>query len=127
MLLVNIGFDPSYTSEGSGKPVLQVSDMRALVDTGASECFIDNSLAMALHLPIVDRLTISTVQGMTDVNSYLAQLHVPSLNKVIEGEFAGIHIQPAMRPFSALIGRSFLREFTMTYEGRTGRVTLSDE
>ena len=74
MMLVNIGFDPSYPSEEPGIPDLQAEGMRALIDTGASECFIDNSLAVALRLPIVDRQTVSSAHGTADVNSYLAQI-----------------------------------------------------
>jgi len=124
-LEVNIGCDTDYIDHQQGVPRPQVTGVLALVDTGASECFIDASMATVLDLPIVDRQTISAAHGLTEVNVHLAQIYVPSLNQVVEGSFAGVQLQPGMRSFVALIGRSFLREFTMTYEGRTGRVTLS--
>ena len=127
MLQINVGFDAEYDPDHHNPPRLQSSGMLALVDTGASECFIDSSLAMSLGLPVVDRQTVSSAQGAIEVNSYLAQIHVPSLDQVIHGQFAGTRLQPGMRPFVALIGRSFLRKFTMTYEGRSGRVTLSND
>ena len=126
-LEVSIGCDPDYVDDRHGVPRPQVTEMLALVDTGASECFIDASLAAVLKLPIVDRQTVTAAHGLADVNVYLAQIHVPALDQVIEGYFAGVQLLPGMSSFVALIGRSFLREFTMSYEGRTGRVTLSDD
>ena len=126
-LKVNIGCDPDYVDDRQGVPSPQVTGVLALIDTGASECFIDASVAASLKLPIVDRQTVTAAHGLAEINVYLAQIHVPALDKVIEGYFGGIWLQPGMSSFVALIGRSFLREFTMTYEGRTGRVILSDD
>ena len=52
-LVVDIGFDPTYN--GTGNPVLGSKGVRALVDTGAFQSFIDNDLALKLSLPVVDR------------------------------------------------------------------------
>lgn len=127
VLKVNIGCDPDYVDVRQGVPLPQATGVLALVDTGASECFIDASMATELKLPIVDRQTVAVAHGSAEVNVYLAQIHVPALDKVVEGYFGGVQLQPSMSSFVALIGRSFLREFTMTYEGRSGRVTLSDD
>ena len=126
-LTVDIGCDPDYVDSLRGMPRPQVMGVLALVDTGASECFIDASLARDLGLPIVDRQTVTVAHGLAEVDFYLAQIYVPALDQVIEGYFGGVHLQPGMGSFVALIGRSFLREFTMTYEGRTGRVLLSND
>ncbi len=126
-LQVNVGFDPGYFANPLDIPRPQTTGMLALVDTGASECFIDASLASVLNLPIVDRETVAAANGPAQVNVYAAQIYVPALNQIVSGRFAGVLIQPALRPFVALVGRSFLREFTMTYEGRTGRVILSND
>lgn len=126
-LLVNIGFDPDYKAGAQAPPKAGIELMHALVDTGATESCIDNLLAAALKLPIVDRRSVSGSAGRHVANVYLAQVHIPTLRYTIYGAFAGVDLAAGGQPHSALIGRTFLRGFTMVYEGRTGTVTLSND
>ena len=125
-LQVNVGFDPEF-KPGHGSPKLPEGQLPALVDTGASQSCIDNDLAMQLGLPIVDRKEVSGIHGKSEVNMYLAQVRVPSLAFTIYGTFAGVLLRAGGQQHFALIGRTFLRNFSMYYEGRTGSVTLSNE
>lgn len=124
-LSVNIGFDPTYAPENNLPPVPGISRVEALVDTGADESCIDNLLAAQLKLPIVDQRLLTGATGMKTVNMYLAQVHVPALKFTQYGIFAGVDLAAGGQRYTALIGRTFLRYFTMTYEGRTGAVTIS--
>ncbi len=124
-LKVNIGFDPKFRPDTKAMPVAGISSIDALVDTGAAECCIDNLLAASLKLPIMDRRQISGIGGKHMTNSYLAQIHVPSLNFTIYGAFAGVDLRAGGQKHDALMGRTFLQLFTMLYEGKTGNVTLS--
>ena len=124
-LRVNIGFDPAF--KPGNVPVPGLTDLPALVDTGASESCIDSLLAAQLNLPIIDRRQVSGAHGSAEVNMHLAQVHVPTLNFTIYGAFAGVHLVAGGQPHRALIGRTFLQNFTMVYEGRTGTVTLSND
>ena len=124
-LLVDIGFDASFNAAVPSVPVAGVKGMQALVDTGAGESCIDSQLAGQLNLPIVDKRPISGVHGSHLVNVYLAQIHVPSLNFTIHGAFAGVDLAAGGQVHKALIGRTFLQNFTMVYEGLTGTVKLS--
>jgi predicted aspartyl protease len=129
-LIVNIGFDPTFSLEKLSRgevPITGIDGLHGLVDTGATESCIDNLLAAQLSLPIVDRRTISGSSGSHQVNVYLAQVHIPTLHYTIYGAFAGVDLKAGGQVHSALIGRTFLRAFTMTYEGRTGTVTLSHD
>jgi predicted aspartyl protease len=108
-------------------PIAGIKGVQALVDTGATESCIDSQLALNLNLPIVDRRKISGTYGPHEVNIHLAQVHVPSLNFTVYGAFAGVHLAAGGQPHKALIGRTFLRHYTMIYEGRTGNVTLSSD
>lgn len=126
-LLVDIGFDPMYNPKSSKAPPPGMTGINALVDTGAMESCIDSLLAAQLGLPIVDRRKVSGVHGSQEVNVHLAQVHVPSLKVTIYGAFAGVHLAAGGQAHNALIGRTFLRNFTMVYEGRTGTVTLSND
>ncbi len=122
-LAVDIGFDPN-SKLGGPTPVPGIQGVAALVDTGATESCIDNLLAATLNLPIVDRRKIGGVGGAHEVNMYLAQVRVPSLNFTIYGAFAGVQLA-AVGQHQALLGRTFLRAFTMVYDGKTGDVTIS--
>jgi predicted aspartyl protease len=127
-LIVDIGFDPDYDMNAAqNPPVPGLQDLHALVDTGATESCIDNLLAAQLNLPVVDRRFVSGAHGSQEVNVYLAQVHVRSLAFTINGAFAGVELRAGGQSHSALIGRTFLQHFTMTYEGRTGTVILFAE
>jgi hypothetical protein len=56
---------------------------------------------------------------------HLAQIHISTLKFTLYGTFAGVHLIKGGQVHKALIGRTFLRHFTMVYEGKTGRVTIS--
>jgi hypothetical protein len=126
-LLVNIGFDANYKQDANPLQIPQsaIQGVRALVDTGATECCIDDQLAVQIKLPVIDRRKISGVGGAHDVNVYLAQIHVPSLAFTMYGAFAGVNLAAGGQMHQALMGRTFLGTFTMTYNGITGDVELT--
>jgi hypothetical protein len=126
-LLVDIGFDPNFRAGVLNVPVPGVRGLHALVDTGATESCIDSLLAAQLNLPIVDRRPIGGVHGSQEVNMHLAQVHIPALPFTIYGAFAGVHLRAGGQAHSALIGRTFLQSFTLTYNGRTGTVIISSD
>lgn len=126
-LYVQIGFDPNFRLGQDPAPTLPGIRLPALVDTGAIESCIDSALADQLELPIVDEGIVAGVQGASQVDVYVAQIYVPDLDWTIQGRFHGVHLAEGGQPHSALIGRTFLRYFTMTYEGRTGSVTISND
>ena len=122
-LAVRIGFDPNFSP--GALPNLPPTEFHALVDTGASESCIDSGVAQSLGLPIVDRRKVAGVHGSDEVNVHLAQIYVRALSFTSYGQFAGVHLHAGGQPHSALIGRTFLRTFTMVYDGSTGSVILS--
>lgn len=125
-LLVDIGFDPTYDVAAMPPmvPKSAIQGVWALVDTGATESCLDDQLALGLGLPLVDRRPLGGISGRKEANMYLAQVHVPPLNFTIYGMFAGVDLVAGGQRHQALIGRTFLRHFTMTYSGPTGDVTL---
>lgn len=118
-LRVQIGFDTDFQPDEGGH--------FALVDTGALDSCIDSSLAMELKLPIIGRQRVAGVHGPDDLNMHLARIHVPDLQETLYGMFAGVHLAAGGQPHAALLGRSFLQNYTMTYDGRNGLVTLGNE
>jgi predicted aspartyl protease len=124
-LQVNIGFDKEWNAENtSSAPHAGINFVDALVDTGAGESCIDDLLASQLNLPIIDKRFIAGSAGQHEAKIYLAQIHVHSLSYTIYGAFAGVHLADGGQLHKALIGRTFLKNFTMLYEGHTGRVVL---
>ena len=123
-LNVRIGFDPNYSPSSMRLPDLPEKLWPALVDTGATESCIDSTLAYELQLPVYDTVSVSGVHGKKELNLHLAQIYVPSLHFITYGRFTGVHLISGEQPHYALIGRSFLRNFNMTYNGKTGSVIL---
>lgn len=124
-IAVDIGFDPNYDPANPELAVLPSIGVDALVDTGAAMCCIDSQLAMALNLPIVDQQTCAGAGGLTTHNMHLAQMRVPGIDKVVTGQFMGVHLAAGGQGHSALIGRTLLADCTMHYNGLTGEVTLT--
>lgn len=122
---VDIGFDANWKpGPTASTPIPAIKDVDALVDTGAGECCIDDLLANQLKLPVFDEREVSGVGGKLKAKMYLAQIRVPSLEFIMYGAFAGVHLIAGGQVHQALIGRTFLRYFNMTYEGTTGKVRL---
>jgi predicted aspartyl protease len=124
-LLVDIGFDAAFkTTQPATCPIPGMKGLQALVDTGATESCIDSLLASQLNLPIVDKRMIGGVHGSLQVNVHLAQVHIPSLDFTIYGMFSGVHLTAGGQQHKALLGRTFLRHCSMSYEGATGKVII---
>jgi len=123
-IIVDIGFDPNFDPSKGGVPLAGIKGIKALVDTGASHSCIDTMFATQLGLPIVDRKPIAGTYGKHDVNMYLAQVHYPALGFTIWGQFAGVNLQTGGQQHGALIGRAFLQNVSMVYNGATGDVVL---
>ena len=52
------------------------------------------------------------------------QMYISALRHKIYGRFAGVNLIGGGQRHCALLGRTFLRNFTMVYEGRTGTVRI---
>src|SRR5258707_263587 len=123
-LSVNVGFDKNWRASSAARPNAIGFELEALVDTGAQDNCIDRLLARQLSLPIVDREKVCGVNGEREVDVYLAQVYVPSLQFTQYGKFAGVELKEAGHRQHMLLGRTFLSHFTLTYNGMTGEVCL---
>ena len=126
-LKVNVGFDPIFNKTSTELPVAAVLNLDALVDTGAAESCIDNLLAARINLPVVDRQPLSGSNGAHTTNIYEAQVFVPALGKTIVGRFAGVELIAGGQVHHVLIGRTFLQNVRITYDGTTGSVVISTD
>ncbi len=104
-------------------PMMRV--VQGLVDTGAVESCIDSALALAMQLPVVDRVLVSGAAGPSLHDVYAAIVLVPSLGIPIAGRFAGVHLKRGNQQHEVLLGRTFLQSTVMVYDGRRGHVMLA--
>ena len=127
ILMVRIDFNPDFPTGMPVHPSESRELLPALVDTGAATTCIDAKLAMTLNLPVINQRTVAGVHGEGIVNIHSAQIYVPALTVAFSGAFVGAHLIAGGQPYYALIGRDFLRHFHLSYDGRTGAVTLSND
>ncbi len=97
----------------------------ALIDTGASHSCIDEDLATQLGLPIVDIAQMSGIGGIQDYNVYLADIHVPHLLSNLKGRFSAVKLTQGGQPHAVLLGRDFLQNTIMFYDGLRAQVTIA--
>ena len=126
-LMVEVGFDLHYRRGTNIRPNVPADRLPALVDTGAWDSAIDSTLADELNLPIIQEQEIAGVGGLSIVKVHLAQIFIPDFNVTIFGRLSGIHLAAGGQIHRAIIGRTFLRNYFMTYDGHRGIVTLSND
>lgn len=125
-LSVDIGFDSAYDPQKSTTPpAAAIQQVHAIVDTGAIISCIDKSLSAQLGLPVVDRQNFGGIGGAYVAEMHAAQIHIPAFGFTIYGAFAGVDLVGGGQTHLALIGRTFLRDFRMIYDGISGNVTIS--
>lgn len=100
-------------------------EREALIDTGASVVCIDKSIAEELALEQTDKRSVHAVGGMVETSVFAGLLEVPELDykRVIE-MFAPRH---ASASHAVLLGRSFLQDFIVTFNGPDGTFQFAPE
>ena len=97
----------------------------ALVDTGAFESCIDAALAVELGLPVIDTTRIAGAGGESVHDVFLAHIQIPQLEIVQYGRFTGVNLQAGSQAHSVLLGRTFLVNTIMIYDGLRAQVTIA--
>lgn len=97
----------------------------ALVDTGACESCIDSTLAKKLGLPVIDTIQIAGSNGSHTHDVYLAHVNIWGLEFSQFGRFAGVHLAAGQQAHGVLLGRTFLSNVMLIYDGLRGQITLS--
>lgn len=123
-LKINIGFDKNWKPDQNAPPKPGKTGIVALLDTGATQSYIDVALVTELKLPLFDQGDVIGVHGPQPATYHLAQVHFPALRFTVRGEFAALPLIKGGHEYHALIGRTFLRYFRMEYNGVTGEVTI---
>ena len=120
-LLVDIGL------RSRAPPGERPKRVKALIDTGAGADCIDEKLAERLGLPISGKTEISGIGGRHDALIYIARLYVPELDRLMFQAFTGVKLEDGDQWHSVILGRGFLRQYGLTYEGLTGQVQIIED
>ena len=123
-LKINVGYDRNYVAGFGGFPKPDAEHLDALIDTGASDTFIDESLASDLRLPLIDRADVSTARGVERVNIYFGQIRVVAVGGIVIGKFAAVRLRSGGIDVDAVLGRTFLQNYVFLYDGTIGKATL---
>jgi predicted aspartyl protease len=137
--LVEVGFDPGLFETDPTKVRAAVNNLNAstapnasfrmipaLIDTGATESCVDETLANELQLPLIDRVnSVAGIGGQHELNVYLGHLRIVQLGFIQYGRFIGAKLRAGGQMHQALLGRTLLKQMVLNYDGRTGAVTLS--
>jgi len=112
-------------TQPAGAAAPQSEVCMALVDTGAEESCIDQALAVKLGLPVVDVIMIAGAGGAKQHPVFLAQVVIPVLGFMQFGRFAGVDLTGGGQIHNVLLGRTFLANVLMVYDGLKSQVTLA--
>lgn len=97
----------------------------AIIDTATRHDCIDATFAERLRLPVVDTVEVLTPAGHDTIAVYAAFVAVPRLGLRRFGSFVGIDFAYAEVPHRVVLGRSFLEQVILIYDGFRGRVTFA--
>ena len=124
---IRIGLDSEFKTDGKDPPNISAVEYNGHIDTGATRSCIDFSLAKNLGLPFKKREVVYTPGGKAHLDTYHAQVIISSMGVCIHGEFLGADFSASNDKCQALLGRDFLQDVNMVYNGITGSVTLSKQ
>ncbi len=101
--------------------------VRALIDTGAGGECIDDTQAHTLVLPVADEDWMSSVGGRHWAAIYVARIYIPSLNRLPFQRFTGVKLEEGNQWHRVIMGRKFLRQYRVSYDGGTGAVEIVED
>ena len=125
--------EASYSLGENGRPLIEVmvgdSDQLrlAMLDTGSERGgLIDSDLAWRLGLVAQpEKLGIRTASGVEFVDAYEVNVLIPALGTEYLVELASADLMGV--EFDIALGTDFLSNFTIIYEGRQEKLTLSND
>lgn len=120
LLPVTLGEVPAGASSPAPARTLAT---RGLIDTGASDVCIDYRLAMELGLKVINQTTVGVVGGSAMANVYLGRLSLPGIGF---DEVMPLYALKVRQPtHEVLLGRSFLQNYIVTFDGPAGHFTMA--
>ena len=105
-------------------PIPASARVKALIDTGASNCSVQEDIPQKLGLQPYDKILISTPSGNAECYRYFMRMLIPTHNIIYEGMFTAV---PGLiiQNIQCLIGRDLLSFSEFTYRGKQRQFTLT--
>jgi predicted aspartyl protease len=126
-VMVSVGISKELEDKlvATGQPVPAPVTGPALVDTGASGCCVDETIAQKLGVAPIDVVNISSASHAASQKPvFPVRLTLMGTNLTVNASRAiGVPLQP--QGFIALLGRDFLQRFVLIYNGPAGELTLA--
>lgn len=98
-------------------------EAKGLIDTGASDMCIDYRLAERLGLQVIDQTMVGVVGSRVPANIYLGRVVIPQLGFDRMMRLYALKVRHATHEI--LLGRSFLQNFIVTFDGPGGTFTFA--
>ena len=106
------------------KPIPAPISIKALIDTGATNCVVRQDIPSALGLQPIDIIGINTPSTKNHkAYRYFMRMVIPSTNITYEGLFTALPLDG--QNISSLIGRDLLAFGILLYIGNANQFTLS--
>lgn len=116
--------DVADSLRAQGKAVADAVDAMAMIDTGASITAIDQGLATRIGLVQTGVAPVAGVTGVQDQPIYAAQVMLDQPSVALD-PWKMIGSPLNIQNFDVLLGRDFLQELTLVYDGSSGNFQLS--
>lgn len=118
--------------EAAGSPIPLPVSCRFLLDTGADGCVVKHDIAIQAGLKLINaNAPLHGVGVDTTGKAYLGRVLFGVPSKLVQGAQHQLYVDTQVVSgdlkstlIDGLIGRDVLQHFTMTYDGKTGRVTM---
>ena len=116
----------------AGAPIPAPVSCRFLLDTGADGCVVKHDVAVQAGLKLINaNAPLHGVGVDTTGKAYMGRVLFGVTSRVVAGAQHQLYVDTQVMSgdlkttlFDGLIGRDVLQHFTLTYDGKTGRVTM---
>ncbi len=106
-------------------PFLTIINTLALIDTGAQSSMIDENLAARLELNAIDKAMVSGISGRDTRAVFMASIHASQLGINQAGRLLSARLKDGGQNHEILLGRDFLQNVMLIYDGPRGQVTIA--
>jgi len=120
--MIPVALEEQYRK--ASKPIPTPIVVKALIDTGASNCIIKDGIPQKLGLQPNGTIKINTPSSKNHLcYKYFMRMFLPSYGVTYEGEFTATALEE--QTIESLIGRDLLQHGILIYTGNANQFTFS--
>ena len=125
LITVHLAADPAWTPQKEDWPIFNGKTYRAMLDTGADFCSVDQMVAGEISAHVEGNGNVNVFGGPAKISGRArVQVILPSASQVYETRFAIMDFRGVGQPWDAILGRNFLRHCRLIVDGPRGRYDL---